>query len=530
MIHRQSVRSLNWSSLLLAGLFLIATIMMPIIGAQITHAAAGEAVWTGAAGDNKFSTAGNWQGNTLPVTGNKLVFATPAANGSDNSYVSITNDLPSTTLFSGYKIDNTAEIQGRSWNVTGLTRFQSNPTFEKTGSVYWAVAFEGGINVAGDLTINKDSYTSPLSYGVTIAGVLTLDGTTGTMSPYGAYASSYSGVTNLVMKGLATYNFSPEDDTHFPITIESGATAELGFQGECTVSGGVGQQCATYSPYTYEVTGALTNNGALSIYLADSVTANVPAQTGSGTIAGSVYSAPNSVLNIGGTAIVVEEKTTDLDGDELTGAGANVTVGNKETAHLNGSRQSVSVLEGGVLKGNGTTSVLSVSGIVAPGNSPGKLTVLNSFSLFGTYQAEIQNKDTYDQIIVGAETTNPSSAVYLNNTSMLNISLFDGWVINVGDTFTIIDNQATTAVDGTFKDLAEGAKVTIDNIDFSISYVGGDGNDVVLTALNSGKAPLVPNTGVLKFVKANPIVVAVLGLIAASAVVLLAKRRTALKR
>jgi len=54
-----------------------------------------------------------------------------------------------------------------------------------------------------------------------------------------------------------------------------------------------------------------------------------------------------------------------------------------------------------------------------------------------------------------------------------------------GNTFTIINNDGSDAVSGTFKGLAEGASVTISGVSYTISYQGGTGNDVVLTANNT---------------------------------------------
>lgn len=62
-----------------------------------------------------------------------------------------------------------------------------------------------------------------------------------------------------------------------------------------------------------------------------------------------------------------------------------------------------------------------------------------------------------------------------------------------GSTYTIIDNDGTDAVSGTFAGLPEGAPVTSPGTDsgdvqwFTISYAGGTGNDVVLTA---GRRPM----------------------------------------
>ena len=78
-----------------------------------------------------------------------------------------------------------------------------------------------------------------------------------------------------------------------------------------------------------------------------------------------------------------------------------------------------------------------------------------------------------DQMIV-------SEAVDLGD-AVLDPSL--GFTPNSGDTLTIIDNIGSEQVVGSFKGLAEGAFLLIDGLPFSITYVGGDGNDVVLTAL-----------------------------------------------
>ena len=49
-----------------------------------------------------------------------------------------------------------------------------------------------------------------------------------------------------------------------------------------------------------------------------------------------------------------------------------------------------------------------------------------------------------------------------------------------GDTFTIIDNDGTDPVVGTFTGLAEGAYFTVGIDTYKISYAGGtDNNDVV---------------------------------------------------
>jgi hypothetical protein len=51
-----------------------------------------------------------------------------------------------------------------------------------------------------------------------------------------------------------------------------------------------------------------------------------------------------------------------------------------------------------------------------------------------------------------------------------------------GASFRIVDNAGAEAVTGTFDGLAEGAVINVQGIPLTISYRGGDGNDVVLSA------------------------------------------------
>src|SRR5207244_816156 len=71
----------------------------------------------------------------------------------------------------------------------------------------------------------------------------------------------------------------------------------------------------------------------------------------------------------------------------------------------------------------------------------------------------------------------------------LNVALVGGFIPNAGDTFTVIANDGADAVVGTFTGLADGATFIASGRLFRISYVGGTGNDVVLTALTPPNTP-----------------------------------------
>lgn len=223
-------------------------------------------------------------------------------------------------------------------------------------------------------------------------------------------------------------------------------------------------------------------------------------------------------------------KLIKLDGDEPNGY---VLIKRGEAVLLNGIRREVDILEGGVFSGNATLNyLLYVGGVVSPGNnSPGKITTDSlNFGNSGVYKVKILDKDHYDQIVVDL-------GVILDGGS-LDLTYLEGCVIKKGDTFTIIDNKGTSPIDGSamFKDLPEGAEITVDGAIFKISYVGGDGNDVVLTALNDSvapkasvaskdpKAPKVPNTGGEKL--AVNLIGAIAGVASAVTLLIVAKRKS----
>jgi len=58
---------------------------------------------------------------------------------------------------------------------------------------------------------------------------------------------------------------------------------------------------------------------------------------------------------------------------------------------------------------------------------------------------------------------------------------------SLGQTFTVIDNDGTDPINGTFSGLPEGATVSTGMGNARITYRGGDGNDVVLTITSTSK-------------------------------------------
>jgi hypothetical protein len=146
----------------------------------------------------------------------------------------------------------------------------------------------------------------------------------------------------------------------------------------------------------------------------------------------------------------------------------------------------------GTLSGAGTLSAsvnVAATGSVSPGDSPGKLGVGNTTFVSGSqFIVELNGNNAgvdYDQLAV-------TGAIDITGAKLV---ASVGGTITPGSTLTIIDNDTTSdPVVGTFVDssnnaISEGGTVAVGGINFTISYKGGDGNDVTLTAPGSATPP-----------------------------------------
>ncbi|MBK8286098.1 MAG: Ig-like domain repeat protein [Ahniella sp.] len=77
--------------------------------------------------------------------------------------------------------------------------------------------------------------------------------------------------------------------------------------------------------------------------------------------------------------------------------------------------------------------------------------------------------------------------VSLGGNVSLSTRLGDQYRPAIGEVIRIIDNDGSDAVSGTFQGLPQGSAVFIHGAEFTISYVGGTGNDVTLTCTHSRK-------------------------------------------
>lgn len=178
---------------------------------------------------------------------------------------------------------------------------------------------------------------------------------------------------------------------------------------------------------------------------------------------------------------------TKLGAGEFTLTGDNsypgdtLVVDGRLTVHGDQRQSRVVVSSGGRLGGTGRVGNvnLNVGGGLAPGASPGRLTVSNLVcAAETTLRMELEGPTVatqYDQVDVNGQ-FNP------NNSCELVVAL-NGYEPPEGTIFNLVRNDGAEAVLNAFKDFPEGATFTVDNTSFRISYRGGTGNDVTLTVI-----------------------------------------------
>ncbi|MDX1409088.1 MAG: hypothetical protein R3330_13160, partial [Saprospiraceae bacterium] len=109
----------------------------------------------------------------------------------------------------------------------------------------------------------------------------------------------------------------------------------------------------------------------------------------------------------------------------------------------------------------------------------GDLTAVSSTTLV----IDISGPDPGNQI-GDHDQVDVAGTIDLSTSPVLEVLLRNAYVPTLDQEFVIINNDGVDAVTGTFSGLAEGATINVGNVEFEISYVGGDGNDVVLTAVS----------------------------------------------
>lgn len=508
--------------------FLAITVSYAVIvvfASSSAHAAT--VTWDGGGVDTNFTTVENWVGDIAPVSGDDLVFDTDTFD----FIGTLQNDMTAGTVFNSITTQGseaeTILIEGNDAVIGAVTAVQPiylnldltlSASSQFSGSALINVGFSDGSSTF-DL---GSSILTTSSSAVTLDAVVT--GTGGISHQSGSLvlseANTYSGPTSISGGSIHIDNANALGTSS--VDVSSGGQLRIStdaYNGSDMVipnSMAISANSLSLSDNHFSPSGGaaltgteVTFTGAVSLNSSVEVLANA-------WFDGMNINFDN--LTLGGNELTLESGSVAnlyingvLQGGSSGGSGGETTysdnqptvdvvVNDTETAIITGTRQNITVNDGGVLKGDGTVADVTVNtgGTIAPGLSPGCLSTGN-LTLAGTYEVEIDGTTVcteYDQIQV-------------TGTVSLTTPFLDfiyGSLPSVGDTFTIIDNDGTDAVTGSFSNpdgggaWLEGVEANAGAVTYSISYVGGDGNDVVLTVEEvngaaGGGTPTAPSTG-----------------------------------
>jgi autotransporter-associated beta strand protein len=353
-----------------------------------------------------------------------------------------------------------------------------------TGYAFGALGCQGSNTWGGNVTLGSATTIYPfsgsfltLSGAVSGAGSLTKDGP-GTLTLSGVSANTYAGATTVSTGTLVLGKSAGIPSVPGNLAINNGATVRLaGYQqtansADVLVNGGGLFDFSTFDTYMDTLRGSGTVNFGVGGWIYLGLAGG--SSTFDGNFTGVGYS-PGWTVGKAGLG------TFTLNGNSTYTAGVTEVISGKMV--INGSQPQIPVLldSGGTLGGSGTIGTIAANGVISPGSSPGVLTSSNvTFSSSGNFTVELTGPNPgaggYDQLNVHG--TNK-----LANATLTVIPAFTN-PVSSGQTFTIINNDLSDAITGTFSGLAEGAGITANGFGFRISYLGGSGNDVVLTLTN----------------------------------------------
>ncbi len=333
--------------------------------------------------------------------------------------------------------------------------------------------------VTATLSNNSNTFTGKLFMNGGQVTVTSINSASGVNSAAGAGSIlSFAGGGTLVYTGTGvTSNRTVELATNSTgnVTIDqSGASGALKFTTDLSNAGSAAQANAK----TLVLQGSGSGTGEFAGKLSDAVTGSTTALS----------------VTKNGTG------TWTLSGANTYTGSTTVSAG---TLLINGSTSASSVINvssGATLGGNGTIGgalTIGANGTLAPGNSPGNLTVNNNVTIADSGALSIQvNGATvgteYDRVTL----TGSGSVFSLTGTNNLVMSL--GYAPANNALFFLVDNQGISAISGVFEQLngttttlTQGSRFTVSGQDFLISYTGtlgtntfsGSGNDLVIQAV-----------------------------------------------
>lgn len=462
--HHSSSRAMRFALLPLMLLGLMVASSTPLDAAVVT--------WTGTI-DSNWGTGGNWDTTAIPAPDDEIVFPANAVALRPNP---VNNLGP-------YALDSIT-IRG-AYTITSSTTI-TTPTINASATA--TIAAPLGIPAAGLITIIQETGIETLTISGIISGTggVTVGGP-GITQFTGAQANTYSGLTTVMTTG-GYLRLARAGAESIPNDLTIAAT------GKVVIDAGSSQ---------IHYDSLVTVNGTLDLALASGLDSGVDNET-IGGLAGiglvelgtrrlGCYLTPSNPTYSGvlvGTAVSSVRKhglfTQKLSGSSPNFLGTSVVNGSALTILGVQPSSDISANEGTVLLAQlASVGAVSMSGTsnLSIGNEPG---VQNQATSKNLTLASTSRLDVFTGSTAGNSMLSVVGSVVLGNAA-LTVNT-DTAPPSPATTIVIIDNDGTTdPVSGIFASLPEGAEVTSSGatpVTFTVSYIGGDGNDVTLTSLS----------------------------------------------
>ncbi|MBN1576647.1 MAG: autotransporter-associated beta strand repeat-containing protein, partial [Chitinispirillaceae bacterium] len=305
----------------------------------------------------------------------------------------------------------------------------------------------------------------------------------GTLTLIGA--NSYTGVTTVGGGTLSTSRLADGGSSSGIGAADSGAANLLIDGGELTYTGTARQCDRLFTVGTGGATISASGTGALTLTNTYPVAFSGTAartltlsgsNTGSNTLAASIGN------GTGATALVKNGTGTWILSADHSYTGATTISAGKLLITGSIAASATTVASEATLGGTGSLDgAVAANGILSPGTDETGILTINNDLIFtgsGSYECAIEGTAAgtgFDQLVVNGTVTLGNAALALNLK----------YTPSLGQSYTIIDNDGSDALSGTFNGLSEGKRIVLSfggtSYYCTISYQGGTGNDAVVT-------------------------------------------------
>jgi hypothetical protein len=294
-----------------------------------------------------------------------------------------------------------------------------------------------------------------------------LDIVAGALTFIGGGGADATGIANNLTVSLAAGNYTLADPAGVIVLTPAAIAAGWSGSGTNTVTG-PSSSVSSIAINTGSKADTVTVSGA-----DDPISVNAGFSAGDTIAVAGPITASGDVSLFGADTITQSAGTISATGTVYLGNITGSAAAGTGAVNVTGSISGANIVTGALTAATGAT--------LDPGVGAGRLNTGNlALNSGATLKLDINGAaggTGYDQVsVVGTVNLNANSGA----GATLNLGV--AFAPATGTVFVLINNDGADPVVGTFAGLAQGATVSAGGQSFTISYTGGDGNDVTLTS------------------------------------------------